>query len=499
MNNILKNKKKYIIFITILTILFCYGFGFCCADEQQNVNTVSDNNVQIEEYISEISDVLKKIDKEIINMKSQKEYIKYPAVRLNVQTPFLGIAAMTENRLEIKENVSFFDITQSYSVRDVVNKKIIKIPSFNIGSIVILTRDLNLNEDITQEESNQAIYYLKDYLMKVNDVLKFVVDQKNNIFADYISKEIKEKVNNIKQEVSNIQLELLNNDDKLTFIELLQQADSEDYKKLELELINIFDASNDILIKVDNILISDQELSLTKTSLDNLKLKTENYIKSLNSVYETECLNIDRASFLNNFKKAITNVKEPIENYVKSSKIEKIIEGDEEYISNEIVDIYEVRENDAITSIEELEKEIDQLILKNNEKINDISNQNIEKIYTDVEDVNFVNNLVLKYKNLLKKVQNFYEVNYEYMSQNLIKKVENLIKNTDTNVSKYIKVLYFDIPNEIDDQKSNNMNICTYLKTYIMYMNKNVNNLVSYYLEIKSEYEIKVEQGQIES
>ena len=285
------HKKVRILFIITSMLLMIFGCGFSCINayddsKEQEKNEFFENQKYIEEYITNIKENIAKIDEVILQMKSQKEYEKYPAVRLNVQTPFVGISAIVENKLIVKENVSIFDTSKKYSIRTIVSKRKFKIPSFTIGDIVILTEEIDLDSStLTAKEQNLVLNSLKTYLKRTQETLEFVNNQKNNIFREYIPKDITSGVQKLKDKISSLQKELVSTDNYMLFI-YFQDESKLSYIELNEKYTNIYNKCTDILEKLDDILISRQEVENIENELKNITQEYEKYREKLEYIYD---------------------------------------------------------------------------------------------------------------------------------------------------------------------------------------------------------------------
>lgn len=497
MNNIFSALKKYAFYISLF-ILVIYGltFSYVNAENANDADTsyLLDYKSYINNYIESMNEKLKNIDDLILYMKSQKEYTKYPAVRLNVQTPFLGIAAMTENKLSINDNISIFDRTQSYSIRDVLNKKSIKIPSFSIGGITILTKDVRIySTELTKEELMQVLNSLKLYDKKLDEVYLFVQEQKNNIFLDYIDKDIKQRIDEYRTDTLQIQKELLDNNDKLVLLHIISTSLNDDYTNIVTNYSKIYESSLKILDELSNILITKDELDKIKENISNLKEELTKVNTEINLMYEVEILNLDVNKILSNINENVRFYILDIEDYIKNSYIEEELNDN---ATKSLIEKYEIKDKSIL---EELVTFYDEINLKIKERENTEVEEFSKKVYTKEEDVVFIENVNKNYYSLLNKVQKFYENNLKYILNLDIKEVESIMKYTDINVSKYLQILYFDLQNNINSfEKINSDSVIGTLNLINSYKNSR-DTLMVYNEEIYSIYEEKLKTGEIES
>ena len=500
MVSIFSKKMKYILLLS--TLVFCV-LSFSHVNAEETIENI-DHNLEIkeyvEEYIKEIDNELNKIDELIKNMKSQKEYIKYPAVRLNVQTPFLGISAITENRLNITQDVSVIDRTKKYSIRDVVNKKIIKIPSFTIGSITILTEEVNINDEkLTNEDLNLILYYLRAYLEQTKEVYKFVEQQKNNIFLDYIPKENKEKVTKLNEKNTNIIKELDNLNNKIVFLKF--SIDKEEYLEIENEYTSIYNKFNEITDKLSDILISSEELINVEKEISLLESRKNNLISNINLKYDIETLNLDKVQFISNMYNELINSSEFITSYINDSFVKKELEEDGN--TYEQIVLYEVKNQEVLESLEAFVTKLQSNLPNTNETENTEESENSEeihniKVYTNEQDFELVKGYCNEYLELINKIRAFYYENNNYLLNEQKFKLEALIKYTDVSVIDYMKQVYFDISKLVEKENINYGCIINVNKS-INTLSENLQELLTINNEVYEIYNEKVTSGQIES
>ena len=503
MSNIFLKKNKYILIISLF-ILVLYGLAFPCLFADDNINTSNENEVNyvseykeiIDKYLEQINTRIKDIDDLILYMKSQKEYTKYPAVRLNMQTPFLGISAIVENKLQVSENVSIFDRTSSYSIRDIVKKKIVKVPSFSIASIVLLTKDLNIyDSSITREELNNVLTLLQKYKIQVEDVYLFVKEQRNNIFSDYVSKDIKSKIEEYKNEIIKIQNQTLENDYKLLLLkESSLSLEDEELNLIEEKYLNIYAESKNIFNELENILISQEELDNVNKKIEKLKENINKISDEINLKYDVEVLNLNVDNILKNIQIDIKNNISKLNEYITSSEItEKVGDTD----TDKVITKYEIKEANLIDELKEFDIEIETEIIK---RINaNLNEEYLKKVYTNDQEIEYINNLNKKYISLINKIKEFYRINSDNLLKINVSRLESLIKYTNVSVYKYLNDIYFDIPNNIKELNKKNFNSTINDFYLIKEYSEKIEKILNYSEEIYAIYNEKLKSGEIKS
>ena len=144
---------KIIVIVVLCTLII--SFNFCSANQIENVDEKDNSTkeellVEINECVDEIKKELKIIDKTLEDLDKTEEYEKYPAVRLNIDTPFFGLNSMVDKKLKIKNDVSTVDVAQGYSIKNIINNMSMKLPDFEVGNIVVSTRDVKFDDTISE-------------------------------------------------------------------------------------------------------------------------------------------------------------------------------------------------------------------------------------------------------------------------------------------------------------------------------------------------------------
>lgn len=513
---LIKLDKKIIFSILFVAFLFlCCSFICVNAEENEGVSLINEEEYTqgeiIKEYLSLIQDELNNIDKEILNIKNQKEYTKYPAVRLNIQTPFLGIGAIVENKLNVKKDSALFDFSNKYSIRDVVNRKKIKVPSFKIGSIVILTSDLDLTGKLSLSEANNAVYSLNSYLLQTKEVENFIESQKPNLFGDYIPKEITSKKQELSNRIGNIEKELEKDGTTLSKIYILDGT-SEDYKDLYKKYVKLNSNISEAKKSLDDVLITIKALTEVENKILSYEEEEKILGEQIQNLYEIEYLNIDISNVVNTMLDRVLTVKNDVNTFIETFEIKEQIknkeesaqEDTEEKNSDKDIDTsYEIVSNVEIKNKEILDK-INTLELMLEDKKQNLSAEtenvdNVEKkVYTSKEDSEFVEKLYNNYNELIQALDNFYSMNDSNLLSDISNKINSLIGLDDVDVTKYIKDIYFDIPENLKKLSDNKDNFILKIDN-IEALKAQKNKLVEIYLQINSVYSKKLAIGEIKS
>jgi hypothetical protein len=468
--------KRSVILISLLLFIFSsVTFAVVNQNNENKVNNLKNIN-KIMEYIKlEIND----IDKKIIESRKMQEFIEYPAIRLNIDTPYFGIKSIIESKLNIKNNVATVDLASGYSIRDVINKKSIKIETFGVGNVIVSTKDVKIDEKLSDEDIKIITFKLVEYLEQAKSANNFLNKQLYNIYIGYINQEKNDKVVKIKERIYNIENDInMNILKNMTIISMFTDIDISEYFKYYLDVNDkLYNYKKDI----KNILITDDKLDNINNSLNNI----ENQVKTIKLIVDEKynILNLDIEKSYYKIREIMSSDIKYIEEYIKNSK--KDIEyTDQVDIYKEIKEVYKITQENSLESMKQDLKKLDEILLNviyenlltanNNSKIEDLTSykkQKIEELYSlytsflNKQVVFFSENLKVNLTNIKQNYVNCYSDNFEYIYIFLSKELidindkfdkNNILNNVDTtNKFKYILNIlidYIKIEGNIDDK-----------------------------------------------
>lgn len=469
----------------------------------------------IDAYLEEINEKIDLMDKNIANSKEQKEFEYYPAIRLNIDTPMFGLTSVVENKLRVKRDISTSDVASQYSIRDIVNNKKIRLPDSYLASIVMTTKEIDIDSSMTLPQAKITLAKCIQYLSQVNSVDDYINTQTNNIFRDYISNDKKNNIRDIKDRVRKVSNELVGISDKIRILSFLGIDVNEQYNKyLELtkDLYNIKNGTK-------NTLILDSDLNtLTRNSLTN-----ESNVIDLNSnvtaLYESSLEDIDYKLFLENIVKNYESKISTINSYIESSKkvTKKIEDGKEEKITTVNYEVTSIATLDYLkTVLEDVNKELTEL-KKNNldegnqEKLEDseenkeektkeeLKQEKAQKIEENSKRVNIVYN---KYKEVLSREYKFYTSNINMLLKNSNDKISAVIAeinsgiDIDNDIFGYTKYIYIDLPENLEKYiDENNIDSIIELENLISLLKKEIIDLSNKNMKITKIYNKILEEA----
>lgn len=514
--------SKYLICLCIIISLNCTNV---CATE---INNIEINEVQTVEEIelNEQKDKLKQevvdlveelrvgitsIDEKVEKLRETDEYSTYPTVRLNIDTPIFGIKSVINQKLKITKDISPKDVAKGYSIRDVVKNKAIKIPDMTIGSIVVSTKDINIESDLQVTEYNTLILKLMNYKDKVKSVEEFLDIQTNKIFKEYVSKDKKEKLENLSSKLEKINSDLLNQNDVLEKIYLVGY---DKYNDLEERYIKLITLQKELSKNSSDVLIDSNKLNELQKQVLSLESDVIDYLSEIEkiSVEYFDKIEIDKV-----YLKAYSKLKsklEYIENYIEESKKEEIIKEeletnkddlvenntenndesvklDESSKTTEIITLYEVFSDKSVNSMKDIilhfEKRMNELgivyneldeykdfnsteeVSSNSENENKYEKEKIYEEFTKEQIETEINNLIKKYNEFLKYQYTFYLDNVNGLLKLTNTKVKNIATVTESDILEEARYVYLDLP----------VNLEKYLDTYNVNSNIEIKYLIS--------------------
>ncbi len=484
-NVVSKNIEK----ITIISIFFCvllFSQNVFADEDNITYKIQSEDNTNlseeelkskeerlnvINECINELKKNLSDITKSFEVIRSQKEYETYPAIRLNVDTPLFGLISIVNNKLKITSEVSTIDVATGFSIKDVVRQNNIKVPSLSVGSLVVLTRDVKLDKDITISDADTAILYLFKYIKQTENVKDFLDNQINKIFVEYIPKEKKDKIDETNKRLDSLNQTLLNLDDKIVSINLLY-SDNENYSSYISDYKKMSDNIYDLKTKLKNILISDSDLQQIQKSCANLEASIIDFSEKTDTIYVEITANVDLIKMFKNVKKELHNTRDLIKSYIDNSYVKSSDNTKSDTDENNEVNktqtqnqekIYSVISTESLENINDDISKIDEMIIKYipsdsyiteipEEVINrtDVINVENQGELTAKDKVDILNKVTSIYKDVLQIKYQFFINNIDNLLQDSTNKINDIIKYSDESSLKDIRYVYIDLPKEIN-------------------------------------------------
>ena len=501
-------KKIKFLFI-VVSISLCFGSltNYFCADEVKTEKEQTEEILKlIDDYIVQIDDELNEIDAKTKKTQEQKEFEYYPAIRLNIDTPFFGMSSVVDQKLRVKKEISTADVATGYSIRDIVSKRTIRLPDTYLGVIVTSTKEYNIDDTLTLPQAKITLIKCIQYLSQVNSVNDYVDNQTNYIFKEYISEEKKSNINDIKDRVKKVTNQLVNISDKIKKMDLMG-IDITEYRNTYISLST---KVNEIKSQVSNTLILDSELAeLKKTSLTN-ESDIITFETTINNAYENGLENLNYNTVLTKVSAEYQTRVNAMSDYItKASTTTKNADGSEtikenyKLISSTTLDtlksslsevnkeLSETQQSSSSeqTSIEkaktqeQIEQERQEKIARNEEKLDTIytkykENINKEyKFYIDntnllLKDSNDKLNQVYSYLDEDVQIDNSIFTHTKYIYIDLPTNLATYIQENNMNSIIELNILVYKLKNEISTLSTNNVKITTIYNKVLKEMSK---------------------------
>lgn len=451
------HKNTFFKIVFVFAFLAIFSFSVCFANENKEEN--QDENIDKQELIlvindcvNEIKNNLKEMDKVLEQLDKTEEYEKYPAIRLNIDTPFFGLGAMVDQKLKIKNEVSTVDVAKGYSIKDITNNMSIKLPDFKVGNIVVSTRDVKFDDNISIEDAKTSILKLVQYISQTKNTNELLNKRINHVFEGYIPKEKSDKMNSLNNKLVEISNNIISKDEDILTITLI--SNDETSKEIVSKYYDINNRIYNLEKTLDDVLLSKEELESIEKESINLELESLEYLKKVNKEKDkiTNELNIE--VLLNNTMEALKNKKISLDEYVSKSftYLEDSLNDQDEINSDEKEKIqqYEITSKYIIdyeqTLLNNLDDKIKYYIPTNtDENINEV------KTISDDEKKSLLRDVIKLYNDFVSKENKFYLDNLNYILRDTTYKLSKLPEYTDAKTVKDVKYIYVSLPEEIDD------------------------------------------------
>lgn len=342
-----KKLPKYLIatIFSMSLIYFFYSSSIYCAelsdlendsivenelgDSEDNTTDIENQKAKkdellkiIKELVQTLADEIKGFDDKINDIRSTDEYLNYPAIRLNIDTPLFGLNSIVENKLKITKDVSANDIANAYSIKSIIKNGSILLPDTKLGSLVVSTREVKFDDNISLNDANSAILKLIQYEKTLKNIDTFIDDQINKFFKGYIPKDKKQNIENISVRLNRLDTLLQEQDIKLLKIEIISASD-ENAKTYEETLKEFEDLSSEMKKErkeIQNMLLSYDDITDIQKRLIDVEINMSTYLKKLDDYLE-ENKSFDELEMLNLLKDILTSRKDKIEKYIDNSVV----------------------------------------------------------------------------------------------------------------------------------------------------------------------------------
>ena len=448
---------KKIRFLAIALII-SISFG-CVAD----VSYAVENNTQetteilelIDEYIAQLDEQIDIIDSKTQKAQSQKEFEYYPAIRLNIDTPFFGMSSVVENKLKVKKDISTADVASGYSIRDIIKNKIIRLPETYLGAIVTSTKEYKIDKNMTLAQAKITLVKCIQFVSQVKSVNEYVDNQTNYIFKDYISQEKRTNINDLKNRAKRVTTQLEDVAKMLKKLEIMGVDISEfstTYTELSASLNSIKDNSKNTLILDDDL------TDLQKASLANESSVISLY-KNVETKYYDSLVEVDYGKVLQNLVNEYQTKKDNMEVYIGQATTTKI-QGSEEVVTKN----YSVTSTNTFDYLKDILKNAKNELsnYKAPEKVEEVVEkakteeqvaQEKQEIITQNEEM--INKYYDVYSEVVRREYKFYIDNTNMLLKDSNDKLNQVFAYLDSDITidndifNYTKYIYIELPNNL--------------------------------------------------
>ena len=300
-----QNKLQKYIIATIFSMNLIYFFNFssvyCTGPseiEDDNIvenelSNLKDNTTDIEnqkakkdellkiikELVQTLANEIKGFDDKINDIRSTDEYLNYPAIRLNIDTPLFGLNSIVENKLKITKDVSANDIANAYSIKSIIKNGSILLPDTKLGLLVISTKEVKFDDNISLNDANSAISKLIQYEKTLKNIDTFIDDQINKFFKGYIPKDKKQNIENISVRLNRLGTLLQEQDIKLLKLEIISISDenSKTYEETLKEFENLSGEMKRERKEIQNMLLSYDDITDIQKRLIDAEINMSTY------------------------------------------------------------------------------------------------------------------------------------------------------------------------------------------------------------------------------
>ena len=388
-----QNKLQKYIIATIFSMNLIYFFNFssvyCTGPseiEDDNIvenelSNLKDNTTDIEnqkakkdellkiikELVQTLANEIKGFDDKINDIRSTDEYLNYPAIRLNIDTPLFGLNSIVENKLKITKDVSANDIANAYSIKSIIKNGSILLPDTKLGLLVISTKEVKFDDNISLNDANSAISKLIQYEKTLKNIDTFIDDQINKFFKGYIPKDKKQNIENISVRLNRLGTLLQEQDIKLLKLEIISISDenSKTYEETLKEFENLSGEMKRERKEIQNMLLSYDDITDIQKRLIDAEINMSTYSKKLDD-YLDENKSFNELEMLSLLKDILTSRKDKIEKYIDNATlVTEISKQSDEFESNMQTSKQENDDTSIENKVDSTDKNLTQDVMEN--------------------------------------------------------------------------------------------------------------------------------------
>ncbi len=335
------------------------------------------------------------------------------------------------------------------------------MPSFTSTSIVVITRQIDIDENMLVSDANTVLSKLLEYRSTVKDVNSFVDTEINKIISSYIDKTKKDKLSKIQKQLKNIEKynkEMSNKINELSFVNYINISNIEEMQN------TFYTRYLDLKEKAEYLDMGNEDLNSLVKYVQILEVDVVNFSYYIDLVYD-DIDDIDNVSN-DNILEMLTNIQNKMQNqieYVTKYKDTSYYYETFNVSKEEDMVKYNTTSDDILNnmnqSLEAVSIYIEQVKnrTENSNEMNQLESNMSAKNSTIVSEVNRI------YKDFLEKELDYIKDNIELLNSENTNNLELISKYTTIDIAQYINYTYKTLQESIDDiqNKCNeNSNVC---------------------------------------
>lgn len=488
----------------------------------------------LKEIMNQMRIDIKRIDEKFVQIRQVEEYEKYPAIRLNIDTPIFGLDSIVDSKLKIKQDVSATDIANGYSIRYILKNNSLKLPDKYLAGIIVGTRDVKLDDKISLSDANAALIKLMQYTKMIDNTLEFLENQVNKFFKGYIEKEKEEKINDILKKLTKLEENLLEQDKKIMMLSMISfdeeqvqiyQSLREKYQEISKKTKENQENVNNMLIKEQTLIKIQKEVLELESNMIDFSAEVEDDLKLAKESIDVEKMLISLQTTVKNRYQKITKLEENSvtkkeilqekqeesegQNKTQSEQNKENVDGSSEskIETTEEIKNYDLTSKNILSSIEEdiikvLDEKVKEFVKEEKKSAEDMENSNDpqvqeengkkeeEKQLSKEEKFDLLEQMYTLYQNYLIKENKFYLDNINFTLKNTTAKVSDLSKYTKSDILSQMRYIYLELPNSLEQYSdTTNFNSMLEIRTMSNQLLKELNQLLQTYMQVTKIYQ----------
>lgn len=488
----------------------------------------------LKEIMNQMRIDIKRIDEKFVQIRQVEEYEKYPAIRLNIDTPIFGLDSIVDSKLKIKQDVSATDIANGYSIRYILKNNSLKLPDKYLAGIIVGTRDVKLDDKISLSDANAALIKLMQYTKMIDNTLEFLENQVNKFFKGYIEKEKEEKINDILKKLTKLEENLLEQDKKIMMLSMISfdeeqvqiyQSLREKYQEISKKTKENQENVNNMLIKEQTLIKIQKEVLELESNMIDFSAEVEDDLKLAKESIDVEKMLISLQTTVKNRYQKITKLEENSvtkkeilqekqeesegQNKTQSEQNKENVDGSSEskIETTEEIKNYDLTSKNILSSIEEdiikvLDEKVKEFVKEEKKSAEDMENSNDpqvqeengkkeeEKQLSKEEKFDLLEQMYTLYQSYLIKENKFYLDNINFTLKNTTAKVSDLSKYTKSDILSQMRYIYLELPNSLEQYSdTTNFNSMLEIRTMSNQLLKELNQLLQTYMQVTKIYQ----------